>query len=169
MIDRSHIQLMSEYSYWMNQKLYESCAQLDDSKRREDLGAFFGSIHMTLNHLLHGDRMFLSRFQDKDEEFAPLGTDLFPEFEDLRRERVETDMEMQRWAESLDEAWLSETLTYQSMSDGKTRTIEQWILVTHLFNHGTHHRGQITTLLSQLGVDVGPTDIPFMPIFDADL
>lgn len=167
MITRSHIQLMAEYTTWMNAKLYESCSQLDDCKRREDLGAFFGSIHLTLNHLLHGDRMFLSRFEGRNEQFAPLGTDLFPAFEELRRERMVTDQHLQSWAESVEDSWLGESLTYKSMSDGKTRTVEHWVLVTHLFNHGTHHRGQITTLLSQLGLDVGHTDIPFMPCFEA--
>lgn len=168
MISKDHIQLMSEYSHWMNQKLYESCALLDDNKRREDLGAFFGSIHMTLNHVLHGDRMFLCRFEGRDEQFAPLGSDLFPDFSDLRRERQATDHHIRSWADTLEEKWLRETLTYKSMSDGKTRTIENWVLVTHLFNHGTHHRGQVTTLLSQLGIDIGATDIPFMPAFDAN-
>lgn len=167
MITRSHIQLMAEYSAWMNGKLYEACSQLDDSKRREDLGAFFGSIHLTLNHLLHGDRMFLSRFEGKNEQFAPLGTDLFPIFEDLHRERKATDKHLQNWAESVEESWLGETLTYKSMSDRRTRTLEHWVLVTHLFNHGTHHRGQVTTLLSQLGINVGDTDIPCMPNFEA--
>ncbi|MCR9278031.1 MAG: DinB family protein [Pseudomonadaceae bacterium] len=166
MISKAHIQLMSQYSQWMNQKLYETCAQLDDSKRRENLGAFFGSIHLTLNHLLHGDRMFLSRFEGRDEQFAPLGSDLFPDFNDLRSARKATDEHMQLWAQNVDEEWLGQTLTYTSMSDGKTRTVAHWILVTHLFNHGIHHRGQVTTLLSQLGLDIGDTDIPFMPMLD---
>ena len=165
MIRNDHIQLMAQYSHWMNNKVYEACAQLEDSKRREDLGAFFGSIHLTLNHVLHGDRMFLSRFEGKDEQFSPLGTDLFPVFEDLRKARHATDEHMQRWASEVEEDWLADELTYVSMSDGKTRTIQHWVLVTHMFNHGTHHRGQITTLLSQLGLDVGDTDIPFMPQF----
>ena len=167
MISKAHIHLMAQYSHWMNEKLYATCAQLDDSKRREDLGAFFKSIHLTLNHVLHGDRMFLSRFEGKDEHFPPLGSDLFPEFEALRQARAETDRHMLEWALELDEGWLARTLTYTSMSDNKTRTIEHWVLVTHMFNHGTHHRGQITTLLTQLGVDVGETDIPFMPQFAA--
>ena len=165
MIDPAHIQLMARYSGWMNGKLYTACAQLSDEKRREDLGAFFGSIHLTLNHILHGDRMFLSRFEGKDETFAPLGTDLYPDFEALRRERRSTDEHVQAWAKHVEPTWLEQTLTYTSMSDGKTRTVPHWVLVTHMFNHGTHHRGQITTLLSQLGVDVGQTDIPFMPMF----
>ena len=158
---------MAEYGHWMNSKLYAACAMLDDSKRREDLGAFFGSIHLTLNHILHGDKMFLSRFERRDEEFAPLGTDLYPEFDELRAERQRTDQQIIDWTSQLSEDWLGETLTYTSMSDGKTRSIEHWVLVTHMFNHGTHHRGQITTLLSQLGLDVGQTDIPFMPMFEA--
>ena len=166
MISKTHIQLMSQYSQWMNQKLYDTCAQLDDSKRREDLGAFFGSIHLTLNHLLHGDRMFLRRFEGRDEQFAPLGYDLFPDFNDLLRERKVTDEHMKTWAQNVNDEWLGQTLTYTSMSDGKTRTVAHWILVTHLFNHGTHHRGQVTTLLSQLGLDIGDTDIPFMPVFN---
>ena len=159
---------MAQYSHWMNSRLYDTCAQLGDSKRREDLGAFFGSIHLTLNHILHGDRMFLSRFEGKDEQFAPLGTDLFPEFADLQRAREQTDEQMQVWADGVEEDWLAARLTYRSMSDGKIRTVEHWVLVTHMFNHGTHHRGQITTLISQLGLDVGATDIPFMPQFLAE-
>lgn len=64
--------------------------------------------------------------------------------------------------------WLAEPITYTSKIDGKTRTVQKWILVTHMFNHQTHHRGQVTTLLSQMGFDVGSTDIPFMPEFEAD-
>lgn len=167
MISVAHIQLMSEYSAWMNDKLYAACAELDDNLRREDLGAFFRSIHLTLNHLLHGDRMFLSRFEGREEEFAPLGSDLFADFAELRSERLLTDQHIRRWAEDVTDDWLRESLTYQSMSDGKTRTVENWVLVTHMFNHGTHHRGQITTLLNQQGVDIGDTDIPFMPRFES--
>ena len=165
MISPAHIQLMATYSQWMNDKLYETCAQLSDEQRRVDLSAFFGSIHLTLNHILHGDKMFLSRFEGLNEDFAPLGTDLFPNFEDLKQEREVTDERVLAWANTVNETWLGESLTYTSISDGKTRTIEHWVLVTHMFDHGTHHRGQITTLLSQLGLDVGQTDIPFMPQF----
>jgi uncharacterized damage-inducible protein DinB len=71
------------------------------------------------------------------------------------------------WSASLSPAWLGEPLTYTSKIDGKTRTVPRWVLVTHMFNHQTHHRGQITTLLSQMGLDIGSTDIPFMSQFDA--
>ncbi len=77
------------------------------------------------------------------------------------------DQRILTWSESLSPAWLAESLTYTSKIDDKTRTAPKWVLVTHMFNHQTHHRGQITTLLSQMGLDVGATDIPFMSQFHA--
>jgi uncharacterized damage-inducible protein DinB len=58
----SYYQLMADYNHWMNQKLYAICAEIPDEKRKEDLGAFFQSIHGTLNHLLYGDRAWMGRF-----------------------------------------------------------------------------------------------------------
>jgi uncharacterized damage-inducible protein DinB len=112
----------------MNERLYELCAGLPDTERQRDRGAFFKSVHSTLNHLLYGDRAWMSRFTGRD-----LG-----------------------WREPADE------LTYTRI-DGRTRTLPAWLLVAHMFNHQTHHRGQLTTLLSQLGVDPGATDLPWLP------
>ncbi len=98
----------------------------------------------------------------------PLGVDLFGGFEALRSERNRLDRRIVEWAAALDEDWLGTALTYTSKVDGRTRTVARWALVTHLFHHQTHHRGQVTTLLSQLGRDVGSTDIPFMPRFNAE-
>jgi len=75
------------------------------------------------------------------------------------------DARIQTWCASLSESWLLETLTYTSNVDGVERTVPNWLIVTHIFNHQTHHRGQITTLLSQNGIDIGTTDLPFMPRF----
>jgi uncharacterized damage-inducible protein DinB len=112
----------------MNERLYELCAGLPDTERQRDRGAFFKSVHSTLNHLLYGDRAWMSRFTGRD-----LG-----------------------WREPADE------FTYTRI-DGRTRTLPAWLLVAHMFNHQTHHRGQLTTLLSQLGVDPGATDLPWLP------
>jgi uncharacterized damage-inducible protein DinB len=75
-----------------------------------------------------------------------------------KRDRVIED-----WAERVDERWLAEDFTYTSRIDGRTRTLPAWLLVAHMFNHQAHHRGQLTTLLSQLGVDPGVTDLPWLP------
>jgi uncharacterized damage-inducible protein DinB len=70
---------------------------------------------------------------------------------------------IEEWAEGLEELWLAADFTYTSRIDGRTRTFPAWLLVTHLFNHQTHHRGQLTTLLSQVGIDPGVTDLPWLP------
>ncbi len=154
MITASHSQLMAQYNQWMNSRMYELCASLPDTELRKDRGAF-------------GDLAFLSRFTGNPSVVPEPGADLFGTFELLRTERAVLDQRILVWAESLSASWLAETLTYRSKIDGKTRTAPNWMLVMHMFNHQTHHRGQVTTLLSQMGLDVGTTDIPFMPQFDA--
>jgi len=76
------------------------------------------------------------------------------------------DDEIVAWAQTLSEDWLQSPSTYTSSVDGKTRTLPTWVLVVHMFNHQTHHRGQLTTLLKQLGVDPGITDIPWLPALE---
>ena len=165
MIDSSYCSLMAEYNQWMNERLYSACASLPDSERKKDRLAFFGSMHRTLNHILYGDLAFMSRFTGIPSVVPELGEDIHEEFQELWSARSALDIRIVDWAQTLPRNWLSEELTYESKVDGITRTVSRWVLVTHMFNHETHHRGQITTLLSQLGIDMGTTDIPFMPKF----
>jgi len=163
MIDREYCQLMANYNRWMNERLYVVCAEFSDAERRRDRGAFFSSIHGTLNHLLWGDRMWLGRFIGPLCTHPAFGADMFEDFDELSRERRATDQAMLVWAGSLTDAWLVSTLEYHSRVDGKTRRLPAGAAVVHLFNHGTHHRGQLTTLIKQAGVDPGVTDLPWLP------
>jgi uncharacterized damage-inducible protein DinB len=167
-ITNAHCQLMARYNEWMNTRLYALCAKLPDAQLRRDRGAFFKSIYLTLNHIAYGDLAFLSRFTGTPAVVPELGADLFGSFAALRREREALDARLLLWTASLTPEWLAVPLTYASKVDGKTRTIPRWVLVAHLFNHQTHHRGQLTTLLSQTGLDMGSTDIPFMPGFETE-
>jgi uncharacterized damage-inducible protein DinB len=154
--------VMADYNEWMNQKLYALCADLPDDERRLDRGAFFKSIHGTLNHILIGDLIWLGRFTQ--QPFAgKLSDELYSDFNELRIERERLDRQIGTWAQNLTPAWLDAKLTYTSGLDQRTRALPHWLLVTHMFNHQTHHRGQLTTLLSQMGHDPGATDIPWMP------
>jgi uncharacterized damage-inducible protein DinB len=162
-ISRDYCQLMARYNAWMNQRLYAACAQLPEEERARDRGAFFGSIHATLNHLLWGDRMWLGRFVGPACNHPAFGTDMFRNFDDLRRERQETDTAMLQWAGDVTPEWLESPIEYTSKVDGKTRRLPAAIAAVHLFNHGTHHRGQLTTLMKQAGVDPGVTDMPWLP------
>ena len=155
--------LMADYNAWMNRKLYEAAAGLPDDARKRDLGAFFKSLHGTLNHILFTDLMFLARFTGSAMPEGDLDTELHHDFGALRSERDATDARILDWIAGLDRAWLAEALTFTSVVDGKTRTLPRWVMVTQMFNHQTHHRGQATTLLKQLGADPGINDIPWLP------
>lgn len=163
MISPVHARTMASYNRWMNERLYALCADLGDAERKRDRGAFFKSVHGTLNHLLYGDRAWMSRFLGRDLGWNGPADELYGDFEELRAARAALDHLIEDWAAGLQERWLAADFTYTSRIDGRTRTLPAWLLVTHLFNHQTHHRGQLTTLLSQLGVDVGVTDLPWLP------
>ena len=166
MTTSEHCQLMARYNEWMNSRLYALCAKLPETELRKDRGAFFKSIYLTLNHITYGDLAFMSRFTGVPAVVPEPGVDLFNGFANLRAEREALDARLLAWAASLTPQWLAESLTYTSKIDGKVRTVPKWALATHMFNHQTHHRGQITTLLSQMGLDIGSTDIPFMSGFE---
>jgi len=167
MIDPQSCALMARYNRWMNLRLYDVCATLPDSQLQENRGAFFGSIYLTLNHIVYADLGFFARIRGAPEQVPPLGEDLFHGFAPLRQERERLDLELLSWSNTVTASWLSQTLRYRSKVDGRFREVPHWVMTAHLYNHQTHHRGQVTTLLAQLGKDIGSTDIPFMPEFSA--
>ncbi|MFA5984984.1 MAG: DinB family protein [Methylococcaceae bacterium] len=167
-MNNAYYKIMAEYNEWMNTRLYSLCAALSDDELQQDRGAFFKSIYLTLNHITYGDLAFMSRFTGDPVAVPELDKALFPSFSILHKNRKSLDIRIIDWSCSLTESWLAEPLTYQSKVDGKYRTVQKWILVTQMFNHQTHHRGQVTTLLSQIGLDMGSTDIPFMPQFQSN-
>jgi uncharacterized damage-inducible protein DinB len=156
--------LMAEYNRFMNQRLYAACADLPDSQRKSDRGAFFKSLHGTLDHILWGDRNWLARFDGKTYPVGPVGEFLYPEFAELRAAREQMDRTLLDWAASITPAWLDEPMTWTSKLYKFTQTHPRWVQVVQMFNHQTHHRGQAHTLLTQLGIDVGPTDVPWTPV-----
>ena len=163
LVTPAYCQLMARYNRWMNERLYALCAEIDDAERKRDRGAFFGSIHGTLNHLLWGDRMWLGRFTGEPWTEPAFGAAMFDDFVRLARERDLTDTAVLDWAGRVTPEWLAGTLVYASRVDGRTREMPQAVAAVHMFNHGTHHRGQLTTLLKQAGRDPGVTDLPWLP------
>jgi uncharacterized damage-inducible protein DinB len=151
------------YNRWMNERLYALCADLSDAERKRDRAAFFRSIHGTLNHLLLADRIWLGRFVGPPFAVRSLDQELYADFVELRRERERTDAEVEAWAASLSAADLAATLHYTSIVNPAPRAMPYWLATAHFFNHQTHHRGQLTTLLMQAGVDPGVTDLMWLP------
>ena len=158
-----HAQTMAAYNRWMNDKLYAVCAQLTDAERKADRKSFFGSIHATLNHLLLADKVWFGRFTRKPFVVKGLDQELYAEFGALRAERVETDQDIEGWTAALTDEELERKLHYTSISNPAPRSTDLWLAVTHFFNHQTHHRGQVTALLSQCGKDYGVTDLIALP------
>ena len=162
MIDQTYCQMMATYNEWMNRKLYAICAEISDSDRKFDRGAFFKSIHGTLNHLLLGDRIWLGRFIAQPFVVNGHDQELYADFSELQLARETCDRQIIEWTTTVSSDWLNSVFHYTNLS-GQANAHPAWILVTHMFNHQTHHRGQLTTLLSQLGYDPGLTDLPWMP------
>ncbi len=148
----------------MNAGIYAAAETLTDAQRKQDCGAFFKSIHGTLNHLLWGDQVWMRRLANTPAPKAqdiPGSTEQFSEFEDLKRERFAFDAVISKWAEQIDQDWLNGTLDWYSGSMGRDMTSLRGLLVTHMFNHQTHHRGQVHCMLTHLGAETPITDLPF--------
>ncbi|MBX3270639.1 MAG: damage-inducible protein DinB [Sandaracinaceae bacterium] len=168
MISLDWVRALARYNRWMNDKLYALAAALGDEERKRDAGAFFSSIHGTFNHLLVADRIWLARFEGvtaPDGAMGPQGIrsldqELYADFDELRRERALTDDALSAWVSELTDARLAAPLVFTRR--GQPQTAPLWWSVAHLFNHQTHHRGQITTLLTQRGHDPGVTDLVAM-------
>ncbi len=166
---------LARYNRWINRRLYDACETLPDEERQRDRGAFFGSIHRTLSHLIVADQVWLRRFVQCGAEngisFPSLGADvldmpegcaldrvLFEDWPDLRAKRAQLDAAIETWAADLPDGFAQLSMRY-SNTKGVQREHPAWQAITHFFNHQTHHRGQATTLLTQAGVDVGVTDL----------
>jgi uncharacterized damage-inducible protein DinB len=160
-----HARTMAAYNRWMNEKLYASCAELPDEERKRDAGAFFKSIHGTLNHILLADRIWMGRFTGHPFPAKSLDQELYPDFAELRGERAKEDATIVAWANALKASDFDHDLHYTSIVNPQPRRQPFWFTVMHFFNHQTHHRGQVTTLLIQRGIDPGVTDLAALPEF----
>ena len=154
---------MAAYNRWMNRRLYDCCAKVPDDERKRDVGAFFKSIHGTLNHLLLADRIWLGRFTGERFNASSLDQELYADFARLRAERDATDAAIVEWACARSDDDLAREIVYTTMVNPQSMRYPLWLAVTHFFNHQTHHRGQLTTLLAQRWIDPGVTDLLWLP------
>lgn len=163
------------YNGWMNERMYAACEQLADEERKRDRGAFFGSIHRTLNHLVVTDQIWLRRFARSGVEnglrFEMLEgsliaipevyeLDMVPhdDWLELKAKRAQLDVAIETWTTGMPADYTQMPMAY-SNSKGTRREHPAWQAMTHLFNHQTHHRSQVFTLLTQTGIDIGVTDM----------
>lgn len=154
----------ARYNRWANGRLYDACAKLSDAEYRKDRKAFFGSIHGTLNHLVVGDRIWLGRLDYAEHGIKRLDQILFDDFGELRRAREAEDARLIAWVEACDEAKLASILRYTSMATGQSSSLPVATVLAHVFNHQTHHRGQVHAMLTQTDVSAPPLDLLYYAI-----
>ena len=161
MISLQFVRTMARYNRWQNRSLYTAADTLSPEERRKDRGAFFASIEGTLNHLLWGDGVWMHRFAGTPKPAGGIAesTRRLPEWDMLKRERVAVDEAIVIWSDGVSEEWLAGDMTWYSGAAGREVSKPNAFLVAHLFNHQTHHRGQVHAMLTAAGAKPDDTDL----------
>ncbi|MDO6508447.1 DinB family protein [Colwellia sp. 4_MG-2023] len=165
-----NFELMAEYNQGINENIYQAASKLSETNLAKDQGVFFGSIINTLNHILVGDTIWLQRFANHLESYPALDyvraletpksldTILYSEFGTLKEKREKMDKVIKLFTKELTDKAISEPLSYKN-TNGQAFIKNFGHVLQHFFNHQTHHRGQVSTLLYQQGIDIGVTDL----------
>ncbi len=161
----AHFRMLARYNRLANERLYEACGRLTDEARKQIRPAFFKSIHGTLNHILLGDRIWLGRFAGMEMPSTGLDAILYEEFAALRTARAAEDARLEDFVEGLDARFFGATLRYVNNA-GNAHEDPCGLLLAHLFNHQTHHRGQVHDLLSQ--TEVAPPSLDLHRVLRPD-
>lgn len=159
---KAHFVMMANYNQWANARLLRMAATLEDVLYRKNAGAYFGSLHGTLNHLLVADRIWMHRLTGTGSHPEKLDAILFADLPTLHAARVEEDRRIVTFVQSLDEPAFEEMWDYRTLNGTPCRQRRREILA-HLFNHETHHRGQAHAILTGLGItEPEPLDLLLM-------
>lgn len=159
-MNANYFQTFARYNEWANARLYDASAKLGDSEYFKPRQAFFGSIHATLNHLLVGDRIWLSRIEGTQHGIKALNQMLYDDLNSLRSARTAEDAHIIAAVDGFDDRALLTTRSYRNTTGDRFDTRLDWILA-HVFNHETHHRAQVHDMLSQTPVAPPPLDLIF--------
>lgn len=159
---KSHFAMMAEYNAWANARLYEMARRLPDDQYRKDVGAFFRSLHGTLNHILTADLIWMRRLTGTGVHPDKLNAIVFDDLPTLSAARVREDQRIIEFVADLSDSRLEEALEYRTLNGTPAKQPRREILA-HLFNHQTHHRGQAHAVLTLLGIaEPDPLDLLIM-------
>ena len=159
---KTHFAMMASYNAWANARLFRMAGALADELYHKDVGAYFKSLHGTLNHILVGDRIWMRRLTGSGDHPAKLNAMMFDDLSSLHAARVEEDSRIIGFVQGLTEPAFEEAVDYRMLNGAPHRQPRREILA-HLFNHQTHHRGQAHAILTILGVaEPDPLDLLIM-------
>jgi uncharacterized damage-inducible protein DinB len=150
--------MLARYNRIANERLYEKCGQLDPVEYRKQRQGSFGGIHGLLNHLLLGDRIWMSRFAGGGNTTPPLNSILFDTFPELRSARAAQDEEIESFFVKAGADFLNRQFSYVN-NQGKDYVETVPVAVLHFFNHQTHHRGQVHVMISQTEIKAPSLDM----------
>jgi uncharacterized damage-inducible protein DinB len=158
---KQHFTMFAAYNQWANGRIYDAAAALDAEAFNRDVGAVFGSLMGTLNHLLVTDRIWMKRFTGEGDAPTTLDAILHRALPGLRAAREAEDRRIVEWLGGLSDKALSGRFTYMTISDMRTVSQRLAPALAHFFNHQTHHRGQAHMILTVLGRPSVPLDLVY--------
>jgi uncharacterized damage-inducible protein DinB len=165
MPNKDYALTMARYNLWQNESILAAAGALSPAEREKERGAFFGSIQKTLSHIFWADMAWLSRFTGAAAPAGgiPESVNLIKDWDHFLAERTAFDRQILQWAHDAAPDWFEGDLVWYSGALGRTLTKPKKIVVIQMFNHQTHHRGQVHAMLTAAGAKPGATDVPFMP------
>lgn len=153
---QDHFVRFAAYNTWANARLYDAATALKDTERKKDVKGYFRSLHGVLNHILVADRIWLHRLTGEGEAPARLDTILYENFGELRQAREAEDARLAAYVAGLKGSGFDVPVRYGN-TRGESKQLPLGVILAHLFNHQTHHRGQASHILRQLGVNEPPS------------
>ncbi len=155
---KQHFMMFAAYNQWANGRIYDAAADLVDEEFERDVGAFFGSMLGTLNHLLAVDRVWMKRFTGEGDAPSTTGAIIHRALPVLWTAREAEDRRIIDWVSGMSEKALAGRFSYMTVD---MRTVSQRLspALGHFFNHQTHHRGQAHMCLTVLGRPSVPLDL----------
>jgi len=157
---RDHLVQLGRYNRWANDRILTVCSDLGEAACRTDTGGFFNSLHGTLNHTLAAEQIWLARWVGDPPPFETLDIILHEDWRHLAAARRHQDETLIALVDSQTDQDLAEMLAYRNMA-GIPLEMQKGLALLHLFNHGTHHRGQCHHMISVLGGEPPVLDLPF--------
>ena len=157
---REYLLQLAGYNQWANGRILDTAGDLSEEKRREDTGAFFKSLHGTINHMLVAEQIWLARWTGDPQPYADLNAIPHEDWSHLKPARRHQDEMLIALVQSHTDEQLGEALHYKNMA-GMPLKLQKGLILMHLFNHGTHHRGQCHHMIGILGGQPPVLDLPF--------
>lgn len=166
MITPEFVKTLAKYNRWQNESIFQAASTLSVDERKLDRGAFFGSIHATLSHLLWGDQIWMQRFAGTRKPAVSSIAEsaaMVDNWNDLQTQRHEFDKQIVKWSKQITPEFLAGDLQWFSGALKKDVRKPTGMLVAHMFNHQTHHRGQVHAMITAAGANPDDTDLFAMP------